>query len=201
MEPGGRAPAPEPLRLVQAFVNTNDIEGGRDQFDHAWGLAGWLADRGLLPAGEELSEREHRTAVDVREAIRSLLRANAGAGLDPAGPAVLTEVAAEAGLRLTFSSDGRGELASDKGGVDGALAQILAVVYSSMEDGSWARLKACLNDPCQWAFWDASKNRSGSWCSMAICGSRVKSRAYRARRKKRAAGREPARRPRSGESG
>ena len=91
VEPGGRSPAPEPLRLVQAFVNTNDIEGGRDQFDQAWGLAGWLADRGLLPAGEELSEREHRTAVDVREAIRSLLRANAGAGLDPAGPTVLTE--------------------------------------------------------------------------------------------------------------
>jgi predicted RNA-binding Zn ribbon-like protein len=184
---------------VQGFVNTNDIEGGRDQFDHAWGLAGWLADRGLLPAGQELSERDHRMAVEVREAIRSLLRANVGGGLDPAGPAVLTEAAAEAGLRLKFSPDGHGELGSDKGGVNGALAHILAVVYSSMEDGSWVRLKACLNDPCQWAFWDASKNRTGSWCSMAICGSRVKSRAYRARRKMRAAGRETARRPISGE--
>jgi predicted RNA-binding Zn ribbon-like protein len=189
MQPGGRAPAPEPLRLVQAFVNTNDIEGGRDQLDRAWGLAGWLSDRGLLPAGEEASESDRRTAVAVREALRSLLRTNAGAKLDPRSPVVLSEAAAEAGLRLTFSPDGRGELASDKGGVPGALAQILAVVYSSMEDGSWVRLKACLNDPCQWAFWDASKNRSGSWCSMAICGSRVKSRAYRARRKE--AGRRP----------
>ena len=189
MQPAGRAPAPEPLRLVQSFVNTNDLEGGNDQFDRAWGLAGWLSDRGLLAGDAKISERERRTAVDVREALRSILRANAGAELDPSGPAVLSDAAAEAGLGLTFSPEGRGELRSEKGGVPGALAQILAVVYSSMEDGSWLRLKACLNDPCQWAFWDASKNRSGSWCSMAICGSRVKSRAYRARR--RDAGRRP----------
>src|SRR5256885_5523159 len=47
---------------------------------------------------------------------------------------------------------------------------------SAMTDGTWARLKACRNDQCQKAFYDTSKNRSGAWCSMAGCGSRLKDR-------------------------
>ena len=46
MEPGDRAPAPGPLRLVQRFVNTNDLETGPDLLpDHA-ALAAWLAASG-----------------------------------------------------------------------------------------------------------------------------------------------------------
>ncbi len=40
------------------------------------------------------------------------------------------------------------------------------------------RLKICPN--CQWLFIDRSRNRSRSWCDMAVCGNRVKaSRHYR----------------------
>ncbi len=39
VQPGGRAPAPEPLVLVQAFVNTVDREHGPDLLDDADGLA------------------------------------------------------------------------------------------------------------------------------------------------------------------
>jgi predicted RNA-binding Zn ribbon-like protein len=52
-----------------------------------------------------------------------------------------------------------------------------------MADGSWSRVKACQNDTCRWLFVDGSRNRSRTWCTMAICGSRMKSRAYRARRR------------------
>jgi predicted RNA-binding Zn ribbon-like protein len=48
-----------------------------------------------------------------------------------------------------------------------------------MLDGSWSRLKACRQ--CGWAFYDYSRNRSGSWCSMQLCGNRTKTRAYRRR--------------------
>ncbi|HEX9031302.1 MAG TPA: CGNR zinc finger domain-containing protein [Streptosporangiaceae bacterium] len=34
---------------------------------------------------------------------------------------------------------------------------------------------------CHWAFYDRSPTSSGCWCSMAVCGSRAKSRAYRRR--------------------
>ncbi|HEX6654657.1 MAG TPA: CGNR zinc finger domain-containing protein, partial [Candidatus Limnocylindria bacterium] len=32
-------------------------------------------------------------------------------------------------------------------------------------------------------FFDRSRNRSGTWCTMAVCGSRMKSRSYRSRRR------------------
>jgi predicted RNA-binding Zn ribbon-like protein len=36
---------------------------------------------------------------------------------------------------------------------------------------------------CRWAFFDASKNRLGAWCSMQACGDREKVRAYQQRRR------------------
>jgi predicted RNA-binding Zn ribbon-like protein len=43
------------------------------------------------------------------------------------------------------------------------------------------RLKICPN--CEWLFLDRSKNRSRTWCDMAVCGNRVKARLhYRKRR-------------------
>jgi predicted RNA-binding Zn ribbon-like protein len=50
-----------------------------------------------------------------------------------------------------------------------------------MQDGTFARLKSCRNHDCRWAFYDYSKNRSASWCSMQLCGNRTKTRAYRRR--------------------
>jgi len=52
-----------------------------------------------------------------------------------------------------------------------------------MGTDEWRRLKVCRNDTCLWAFFDTSKNRSRHWCSMGDCGSQVKARAYRLRRK------------------
>jgi predicted RNA-binding Zn ribbon-like protein len=48
------------------------------------------------------------------------------------------------------------------------------------------RVSQCARDGCDWLFVDASKNHSRRWCSMDVCGSRVKARRYY-RRKKHAA--------------
>lgn len=46
----------------------------------------------------------------------------------------------------------------------------------------WPRLKACTDDGCQWAFYDATRNRSRTWCSMDVWGKREKTRRYRQRK-------------------
>jgi predicted RNA-binding Zn ribbon-like protein len=69
------------------------------------------------------------------------------------------------------------------GGAAAALGRLLAAVHLAVADGTWHRLKACRLDNCRWAFWDASKNRSGSWCSMKSCGNKAKASAYRARQR------------------
>jgi predicted RNA-binding Zn ribbon-like protein len=40
------------------------------------------------------------------------------------------------------------------------------------------RVRRCGREGCDWLFVDSSKNRSRRWCSMEMCGSRVKSRRY-----------------------
>ena len=68
-------------------------------------------------------------------------------------------------------------------GVDGSIGRLLAIVHRAVADPeSWRRLKACRLHECEWAFYDHTKNRSGTWCNMAVCGNRAKARAYRERR-------------------
>ncbi len=54
-------------------------------------------------------------------------------------------------------------------------------LYAAL-DGTWQRVKACDADDCLEAFYDQSRNRSGRWCDMSLCGNRTKVRAYRSKR-------------------
>jgi predicted RNA-binding Zn ribbon-like protein len=157
--------APEPLRLVQRFVNTLDHEHGREWIGTPAELSEWLG----APAGEDDLRRAH----ELREALRALLRANNGGPLEPDAVATLGRAAS----RLRLELDSRAGVAIV--GED-ALDRVVAVALGAILDGSWQRLKACPN--CCWAFYDYSRNRSASWCSMQLCGNRLKTRAYRRRR-------------------
>jgi predicted RNA-binding Zn ribbon-like protein len=181
VQPAGRAPAPGALRLVQDFVNTIDREHGPDLFDDPSGLRDWLDRRELAP-GAPAGAEESARACEVREALRALLLANNGEPEAPGARAVLEEAGRRGRLEAAF--DGAApRLVARAGGVDGALATVVAVAFGAMLDGSWARLKACPRHVCQWAFYDRSTNASATWCSMRICGGRVKAGAYYHRRR------------------
>ena len=167
---------------MQEFVNTFDVEDGIDQLADPERLRTWLTERELLAAGERLGAADLQRAVEVREALRSLLHANAGDDLDPEAVASLNRAARNARLLVQFAGDGRAGLEPEPAGVEQAVARLLAVVYTAMAEGTWPRLKACRNHECQWAFYDHSKNRSGRWCTMEVCGNAMTARAYRRRR-------------------
>ena len=175
--------APGPLRLVQDFVNTAHLEDGEDELDSPRSLAGWLVARELLPAGIEVSTAEHRRAIEAREGLRAVLFARNGGEPDPEAVGRLERAAAKAQLRASFAAEGDPELVPSCGGADGALARLLVIATTAAADGSWSRLKACADSGCRWAFYDHSKNRSGRWCTMAVCGNQQKARSYRARRR------------------
>jgi predicted RNA-binding Zn ribbon-like protein len=181
-EPGRRAPAPEPLRLVQAFVNTRDIEAGTDELTDPEALRAWFLREGLPGAEEPPGPGDLERAVAVREALRALALANNGEPLDPRAVVVLNRVAERARLVVRFDGWGRAELVPAERGVDAAIARILAAAVRAEAEGTWPRLKACRNHTCGWVFYDRSRNRSGTWCTMAVCGNLMKARAYRARR-------------------
>lgn len=176
-------PASGPLARVQEFVNTYDVEGGADDLHDAGALRAWFAERGLLAPGEPVTESDLGRAAEVREALRSLLFANNGEPLDGAAVHTLNSASRNARLLVRFDDDGGSHLEPDASGVDGALGRLLSIVFASMEEGTWQRLKACRSDTCMWAYYDHSKNRSKAWCSMAVCGNRAKARTYRERHK------------------
>ena len=174
-------PAPGELELVRAFVNTWDADEDVEHVPGPAELGAWLADHGLLDPGATVTAAEHRTAIEVREALRALLLANSGLELDPDAAPVLDSAARRARLGVRFDADGHVHTAPDAGGVAGALGRMLAIVAAAQEAGTWVRLKACLADDCQWGFFDKSRNRSAVWCDMRICGNRQKVRSYRER--------------------
>jgi predicted RNA-binding Zn ribbon-like protein len=187
-EPGDREPAPgAALRLLQEFVNTNDIEGGTDALETPERLHDWLADRKLASLAERTTIDEVRRTLEVREGLRALARANNGETLDRDRLAALNRSANGIQVVIGLQPDDWSLQPAGRG-VDEFLGIILATVARSMADGSWSRIKACRNDACRWLFYDHSRNRSGTWCTMAICGNRMKSRSYRTRRRGAVAG-------------
>ena len=176
-------PAPEPLALVQRFVNSLDLDDQEEELATPDELREWLTERGLMSADERVSEGDLRRAIDVREGLRALLLANNGEELDEDAVGRLERAASRAGVRVSFAPGGQPELVPDAVGVDGAIARLMAIVAAARVDGSWARLKACPRDDCFFAFYDRSKNRSGRWCTMEACGNVEKARSFRQRHK------------------
>src|SRR5687767_12294693 len=94
--------APQPLYVVQRFVNSLDLEDGDEQLGSPAALGEWLAEHGLMAPGEPVSQADLRRALDVREGLRALLLANNGLEPDESKVARLDRAASRAGVRVRF---------------------------------------------------------------------------------------------------
>lgn len=189
MDPNDLKPALEPLRVVQEFVNTRSNLRDLDLLENVEGTSRWLAEHGLLSdESVEMSEGGRRRFISFREGLRGVMEIhNGGAKAREAEANAFEELDNLAGaalLRVGFDPSGEPRLipAEEGGGIETAMAVMLAAVMHSAVAGTWERLKACRNERCRWSFYDGSKNRSGSWCDMQTCGARHKMRAYRERK-------------------
>jgi predicted RNA-binding Zn ribbon-like protein len=179
-------PAPAPLLLVQALVNTIELPDGADRLAEPNDARPWLVDTGLLAPQAELTDADLDLVRAVREALREMLVHNAG-GPPPNKSALTTmrSIATRGSAHATLDDDGEIRLTADGDSVRDRLMQLMLIIRDAQRDGTWTRLKACANDECQWAFFDRSRNHGGAWCDMAACGNKLKNRAFRARSKSR----------------
>jgi predicted RNA-binding Zn ribbon-like protein len=179
-------PAPEPLLLVQSLVNTVELPDGADRLADPADARPWLVDNDLLAAQADLADTDLELLRAVREALRAMLVHNSG-GPPPNKSAltVLREVAQGGSARADLGDDGQVRLAAHGDSVPDRLVDLLLIIRDAQRDGTWARLKACANDECRWAFYDRARNHGGTWCDMATCGNKLKNRAFRARSKAR----------------
>ena len=180
-----RKPPPGELALLQAFVNTREDDEDVEDFADADALERWLVHYELMsPPPEPLTEKDLQHMTRVREALRAVLVA--GNGGPPAGEAIRTldDAAGDASLRVVFDDAAQADLAPvPRGSPAEAVARLLAIVARARIAGTWERLKGCPDPGCGWIFYDWSKNRSATWCSMETCGNRAKARAFRERRR------------------
>ena len=171
-------PAPGRLEVVRQFVNTRDIDEDTDDIATPAALEAWLGAHDLSSGPATPADVER--FADVREGLRALMLANNGEPRDRDAVARLDAVAAGVPVSVRFGDEDCA-LEPEGKGLDGALGSILGLVHTAMRDGTFPRLKVCRDHSCEWAFYDRSRNRSATWCSMEVCGNRAKARAYRAR--------------------
>ena len=172
------------LGLIQAFVNTVDLQDGPEELTDQNTLKRWLVAKGLMNETQEVEASDLKHAIALREAIRGVIGANSSAPVYPVDIATLNGAATASGLRMRFGADAKPRLEPVVAGAVGAMGRIVATLYSAMEDESWTRLKLCGSQTCRWAYYDLSKNHSSRWCNMASCGNREKARRFRTRAKK-----------------
>jgi len=176
-------PAPGRLELVRAFVNTLDIEAGTDELSSPAALDAWLRSRDLIGPGHDRATGDNlRQALVMREALRDVLLTHVGSqDAVPVPASELRSTAAGLVMRLDVGDEGAVQVVPAGQNTGAGLAALLLIAADAATLGTWTRLKVCSADDCRWAFYDRSPTRSGCWCSMAVCGSRAKSRAYRQR--------------------
>lgn len=123
--------------------------------------ADWMTSHGLAATAEQ------RTAlIDARDALQAVVRGD-GSPEDVQrflGTVRLAPTATPEGVDWTL------------GGADGAARAVLA--WDGMRITSPGRLRPCANTECQLFLIDRSKPNNARWCSMAICGNRMKARRH-----------------------
>ena len=180
--------APEPLDLVQSLVNTLNRVRGYDLLADGdlarWWLARVAPD---LDAGR-LRDKDLAGLVSLREGLRGLLRsATGGEAVDAESVAVIRAVGRSHPLAVSVDGSGVpqvGPVTEPRDQPADVLAgRVLAALPAAAGLGTLPRLKACANPDCEWAFYDTSRSRSGSWCVMNLCGARHKMSRYRDRQR------------------
>jgi len=170
---------PESSALVRDFVNTTDLELGTDDFETGHGLSDWLAGADLVPSDTRVTVDELELARRLRRGLRRAMELNH----DGTAETVPDLEEALSRLPVVLAWDGaRPVLSTVASGVLGGLARVALAAHEAVRSRDWERLKVCAFDECQWAYYDHSKNRSRAYCEYG-CGNKIKTRAYRARRR------------------
>lgn len=193
MYPARRYAVPSSIALVYDFVNSRDArhflrDGVRnveqDSLATPHELQDWLVDHRLLAPGSKVSTALHQDAITIRESLRAFLcRGTADRRAPSPEMTALEKVMRKFPLVVGWNDQRELALRSRSSDAYGAMAAVVAGVYSAAMSGELDRLKSCPAAECQWVFFDRTKPNTGKWCDSAICGNREKKRAYRRRKK------------------
>jgi predicted RNA-binding Zn ribbon-like protein len=151
--------------LLAVLNSTPVIDGAQtdDLADHAQARA-WLASVGGLGTEAELHH-----VLEVRRALQAVVR-----GEQP--PDVLAPVLRDVTF-VPVMTDGQVAWTL-RAPPEGELAVRAVLAWGALAKHSPGRLRPCANDECRLFLIDRSKANAARWCSMAVCGNRMKARRH-----------------------
>jgi predicted RNA-binding Zn ribbon-like protein len=152
--------------FLLALLNSTPVIDGvpaDDLADPARARA-WLA-----AAGGRGTEAELRHVLRVRQALQAVVRGQQPAAVLEPELAGVTSVPAIDDGRIGWSLS----VAPDR-----ELAVWVILAWDALARQSPGRLRPCANDECRLFLIDRSKANAARWCSMAVCGNRMKARRH-----------------------
>lgn len=169
--------APSGLALVQELVNTG--AAGNDLFGDIADARAWVE-----TAVNSYAQAAHRDRLEVSvgaadlDALRALRTdifrmINGSSGGDVPKSVTLGFSVADGGVDLHPRGDGWRAIA----------AAVYLECFIAQRTDTWRRLKTCRNLRCGAAFYDQSKNNSGVWHDVKVCGNAANLRKSRERRR------------------
>jgi predicted RNA-binding Zn ribbon-like protein len=158
-------PGPDEDFLL-ALLNSTPVVGGvpaDDLADPARARA-WLASAGGTGTDEEL-----RQVLGVRSALQAIVRGEqppAALAAFVRGAACVPDIAdGQVAWTLSVTPERR-------------LAVRAVLAWDALAKQSPGRLRPCANDECRLFLIDRTRNNTARWCSMAVCGNRLKARRH-----------------------
>jgi predicted RNA-binding Zn ribbon-like protein len=152
--------------FLLALLNSTPVIDGvpTDYFADADHGRAWLADAGGLG-----TETELRHVLEVRQFLQAVVRGEQS-------PDVLAQVLRGAALLPTITDGRIGWTLTVSPERELAVRAVLS--WDTLAKESPGRLRPCANDECRLFLIDRSKAGTARWCSMAVCGNRMKARRH-----------------------
>ncbi|HKV18422.1 MAG TPA: CGNR zinc finger domain-containing protein [Mycobacterium sp.] len=151
--------------LLDLLNSTPVVDGTiHDQLADATAARRWMREHGVGTAGEERA-----ALVEARSILQDVVRGKAK-------PTALKPYLAGAHLRPVAGSQGVDWRIEAADAPTGAMRAVLA--WDALRISSPGRLRPCANAECRLFLIDRSKPNTARWCSMAICGNRMKARRH-----------------------
>jgi predicted RNA-binding Zn ribbon-like protein len=156
---------PEDEEFLLDLLNTTPVVDGepRDELAQSKPTRAWMRKHGIAPTNAELA-----ALIGARSVLQGVVRGDqAQAALQPfLEPVTLRPTATRGGVNWELVADGP----------RGAVRAVLA--WDALRVSSPGRLRPCANSECRLFLIDRSKPNTARWCSMAICGNRMKARRH-----------------------
>ena len=161
-----RAAEPADEKLLLDLLNTTPMVDGvpRDSLQDKAAARAWMRERGIAA-----TTVERVALIEVRSILQAVIRGQQT-------PAALQPYLTAVSLQPTATDTGLDWHLAITGAPAGAVRAVLA--WDALRIFSPGRLRPCANTECRLFFIDRSKPNTARWCSMAICGNRMKARRH-----------------------